>query len=109
MMHSDARGGIARDLACLPDSRWHAEQWILESAAYVGAAPRVPDLTGQFFVSADGTSNLLTRDSSTRPMLDDCLTTHSAVLPRAADACTARMMRRPNRARLTSDAAVLLT
>jgi hypothetical protein len=34
--------------------------------------------------------------------------THSAVLPRVADGCIAGMMREPNRARLTSDAALLL-
>jgi hypothetical protein len=34
--------------------------------------------------------------------------THSVVLPRAADCCIARVMRKPNRARLTSDAALLL-
>jgi hypothetical protein len=35
--------------------------------------------------------------------------THSAVLPRAADDCIARMMRKPNHARMTSDAALLLS
>jgi hypothetical protein len=39
---------------------------------------------------------------------DDCLVTHSAALPRAADGCIAQMMRKPNRAGLTSDAALLL-
>ena len=34
--------------------------------------------------------------------------THSAVSPRAADGCIAGMMRGPIRARLTSDAALLL-
>src|SRR5271154_4633957 len=32
--------------------------------------------------------------------------THSTVSPRAADGCIARMMRKPNGARLTSDAAL---
>jgi hypothetical protein len=36
------------------------------------------------------------------------LATHEAVLPRAADGCIAGMMREPKRARLTSDAALLL-
>ncbi len=39
---------------------------------------------------------------------DDRLATHSAVLPRVADGCIAGMMRKPNRAGLTSDAALLL-
>jgi hypothetical protein len=34
--------------------------------------------------------------------------TQSAVFSRAADGCIARMMRKPNRARLTSDAVLLL-
>jgi hypothetical protein len=34
--------------------------------------------------------------------------THSGVSPHAADGCIARMMRKPNRARLASDAALLL-
>jgi hypothetical protein len=34
--------------------------------------------------------------------------THPAVLPRAADDCMARVMRKPNRGRLTSEAALLL-
>ena len=37
----------------------------------------------------------------------DCFATHLAVLPRAADGCIARMIRKPDRARLTSDAALL--
>ena len=41
-------------------------------------------------------------------MLCECYATHSAVLPRASDGCIARMMRKPNRARLRSDAALLL-
>ncbi len=40
--------------------------------------------------------------------LDGRLATHSAVSPNAADGCIARMMRKPNGARLTSDAALLL-
>ena len=39
---------------------------------------------------------------------DECYATHSAVSPRAADGCIARVMRKPNGARLTSDAALLL-
>jgi hypothetical protein len=39
---------------------------------------------------------------------DDCLVTHSAAWPRAADGCIAQMMRKPNRAGPTSDAALLL-
>ena len=35
--------------------------------------------------------------------------THSAVLPRTGDGCIARMMRKPNHARMTSDAALLLS
>jgi hypothetical protein len=37
------------------------------------------------------------------------LATHSDVSPRAADGCIARMMRKPDGARLTSDAALLLS
>ena len=37
------------------------------------------------------------------------LATHSAVSPCAADGCIAAMMRKPNGARLTSDAALLLS
>jgi hypothetical protein len=36
-----------------------------------------------------------------------CPATHSAVSPRAADGSTARMICKPNRATLTSDAALL--
>ncbi len=39
---------------------------------------------------------------------DDSVATHSAVLPPAADGCVARPMRKPDGARLTSDAALLL-
>ena len=39
----------------------------------------------------------------------ESLATQSAVLHRAADGCTARMMRKPNRARLMSDASLLLS
>lgn len=40
---------------------------------------------------------------------DDCVATHSALLPPAADGCVARTMRKPNGARLMSDAALLLS
>ena len=42
------------------------------------------------------------------PTRDAWFAVHSAVLPRAADGCLARMMRKPNRASLRSDAALLL-
>jgi hypothetical protein len=46
-------------------------------------------------------------DRARRPMPDEWFNTHSAVSPRAADDCIARMMRKPNGARLTSDPALL--
>jgi len=43
------------------------------------------------------------------PARRDCFATHSAVSPRAADGCFARMMGKPTGARLTSDGALLLS
>ena len=40
---------------------------------------------------------------------DQPFATHSTSLPHAADGCIARMMRKPNRARLTSHAALLVS